>query len=75
MNYDYFNLLYFEQDGATPHKAIAVRVDEVFDSKVIGRLGAIEMSPIIDHQVSRQLISFFLGLVKDKVYPTKSTNN
>ena len=47
MNYDNFNLLYFQHDGAPPHYAVAVRnyVDESFHGKVIGRRGSIEMPP------------------------------
>ena len=47
INYDNFNTLYFQHDDATQHHARLVSdcVDEVFDAKVIGKQGAIEMPP------------------------------
>lgn len=63
-NFDNFISLYFEYYGALPHYITVVQncVDEVFQWKVIGRGGALEIPP-------RLPMNFFFWVYdKDKVY-------
>ena len=66
-----FNKLYFQQDGAPPHYATAVRnlLDETFPDKWIGRQGPIEFPP---RSPDITPMDFFVwGVIKDSVYSRK----
>ena len=66
-----FNKLYFQQDGAPPHYATAVRnlLDETFPDKWIGRRGPIEFPP---QSPDITPMDFFVwGVIKDSVYSRK----
>lgn len=67
-NFDNFSSLYFQYDGALPYYITIVQncVDEVFQWRVIGRRGAIEIPP---RSPDLTPMDFFLWVyVKDKVY-------
>ena len=66
-----FNKLDFQQDGAPPHYATAVRnlLDETFPDKWIGRRGSIEFPP---RSPDITPMDFFVwGVIKDSVYSRK----
>ena len=63
-----FNELFFQQDGAPPHYALRVRdyLGKVFPQHWFGRRGSIEWPPCLPDLTP--MISFFEGVVKNKVY-------
>ena len=66
-----FNSLYFQQDGAPPHFAIAVQnfLDDRFPDKRIGRRGPIEFPP---RSPGLTLMGFCVwGIIKELVYSRK----
>lgn len=73
LNFDNFNLLYFQHDGASSHyrlhSSCTKYLDEVFQRQVIGRWRAIEMPPR-SSDLTLAMDSFLKGFVKDKVYAT-----
>ena len=63
-----FDELFFQQNGAPPHYAIRVRdyLKKVFPQHWFGRRGSIEWPPRLPDLTP--MISFFGGVVKNKVY-------
>ena len=66
-----FNSLYFQQDGAPPHFATAVRnfLDETFPDKWIGRRGPIEFPPRSPDLTPMDFCVW--GIIKELVYSRK----
>ena len=66
-----FNSLYFQQDGALPHFATAVRnfLDETFPDKWIGRRGPIKFPPRSPDLTPTDFCVW--GIVKKLVYSRK----
>ena len=66
--------MWFQQDGASPHWALAVRakLTQMFKEKWIGREGPIAW-PARSPDLSK-LDSFFWGFMKERIYLTPSNN-
>ena len=68
LNQSNFDKVFFQQDGAPPHYALRVRdyLKKVFPQHWFGRRGSIEWPPHLPDLAP--MISFFGGVVKNKVY-------
>ena len=63
-----FAELFFQQDGAPPHYALAVRdyLNQTFPQRWFGRRGSIEWPPLSPDLIPMDF--FFWGVVKNKAY-------